>query len=313
MTKDYFADAARARVKITKAQQKAIRKMYQDIAEDIEYEIKSISQRSNVSSILRTQYLGELSKQVQQELNDLAVEQNHLIRQNMASVATSVVNANTILLNSINIHVTDAYSYIPSDVVKEIASGKLYEGRWNLSSAIWKNTRKTQRDINTIVAKGVAQQKSTYDIAKDLEKYVNPAKRKAWEWSKVYPGTSKVIDYNAQRLARTMVSHAYQDSFVRTTKDNPFIDSYRWLASGGDRMCELCAERDGKIFEKDELPLDHPNGMCTFVAVISSSYKEIGDRLADWVNGKDDVELDDFAESLGYQKDTFKSKVSVNA
>ena len=321
MSKQYFADAAKARVQITKAQQKAIEKMYKDIAEDIEYEIKSISQRSNISSILRTQYLNNLSMQVSQELDRLAIEQNRLIRTNMASVAAAIVKDNIILLNDINIHVTDAYSYIPSDIVKEIASGNLYKGRWNLSSAIWDNTKKTRRDINTVVAKGVAQQKSTYDIAKDLEKYVNPIKRKDWQWSKVYPGTARVVDYNAQRLARTMVSHAYQDSLLRTTRNNPFVECYQWLTSNSDRVCEVCIERaegfhgvviggramDGCYYASD-VPLDHPNGMCTLDTIIDD-YSDIADRLAAWVNGEDDKELDNFSRDMGYSSITLKSKV----
>ena len=69
--------------------------------------------------------------------------------------------------------------------------------------------KNTQGDIQYIVAQGIASQKSAFDIAKDLEKYVDPSAKKDWAWSKVYPGTKKVVDYNAQRLARTMVSHAY--------------------------------------------------------------------------------------------------------
>lgn len=310
MAKNYFADASRTRVSITNAQAKSIKGMYSDLADEIAEEAARLEKRTNISSILRKQYLENLGNQVKRELDDINSYQNSTIRANMQAVANAIVKDNVLLLNKLGINATAAYSYVPSEVVKEVASGKLYEGRWSLSSAIWGNTAHTKDDINTIIAKGIAGQKSTYEIAKDLEKYVNPAKRLDWAWSKVYPGTSKVVDYNAQRLARTMVSHAFQDAFVRTTKDNPFITSYRWLASGGDRMCEVCAERDGKLFDKDELPLDHPNGMCTFEAVIPDSFSKIGDRLADWVNGKADQDLDTYAKSMGYTPTTLKSKVS---
>ena len=310
MAKNYFADASKARVQITNTQVRAIRSMYKDLAEEIAEESARLSTRTNISSIMRRQYLANLSRQINKELDDIGKMQGSTIRANMQAVAAAIVKDNVFLLNKMGVNATAAYSHIPSDIVKEVASGQLYKGRWTLNSAIWGNTAKTKQDINTVIAKGIAGQKSTYEIAKDLEQYVNPLKRKDWDWSKVYPGTNKVVDYNAQRLARTMVSHAYQDAFVRTTKDNPFIDSYRWLASGGDRMCEVCAERDGKIFEKDELPLDHPNGMCTFEAVISKSFNQIGEELADWVNGENHPELDNFAESLGYTPITLKSKVS---
>ena len=126
---------------------------------------------------------------------------------------------------------------------------------------------------------------------------MNPDARKDWDWGKVYPGTKKVVDYNAQRLARTMVSHAYQQAFVRTTQKNPFVSKYKWEASNSGRVCEICEERDGKLFDKDELPLDHPNGMCTFTTVMDDLEK-IGERLGDWAAGKSDPELDKWAEDL---------------
>lgn len=161
-----------------------------------------------------------------------------------------------------------------------------------------KHTKKAQQDINSIIAKGIAENKSSYDIAKDLEKYVNPSAKKDWDWSKVYPGTNKKVDYNAQRLARTMVSHAYQYSFVQTTKHNPFVEDYIWRSAGSERTCEICAERNGKHYAKDKLPLDHPNGLCTFIANTPDNMEDIADRLADWAHGKSDPELDEFVKSL---------------
>lgn len=297
---DYFASASKARVQITHKEARSISKMYKELSKEIADEAKSLKGKENVSSVLRSKYLKDLQRQIDEELKRIGNEQDASIRAGMKQAAESVVAANEKMLIKFGLNVKGAYSFLPKDIVKEVASGNLYKGRWDLSSAIWKNLKKNMDDINMIIAKGIAAQKSTYEIAKDLEKYVNPAARKDWKWSKVYPGTARVIDYNAQRLARTMISHAYQESFVRTTRNNPFVTEYRWLASGGDRMCEICAERDGKLFHKDELPLDHPNGMCTFEAVIPDSYEEIANRLADWVNGTNDPELDNFAKDLGY-------------
>lgn len=311
MSINYFASAEKARIRLTNAQKRNITVMYKNLSKDIAEEIASLSNKTNVSSILRTQYLQGLSRQINAELEHIGAQQKASIRESMKAVSEAVVISNRKLMQSYGIQMSGAYSYVPRDVIAEIASGGLYKGRWNLNTAIWKNTRKTQNDINSIVAKGIAGQKSTYEIAKDLEKYVNPAKRLDWEWSKVYPGSARVVDYNAQRLARTMISHAYQDSFVRTTKDNPFIEEYEWLASGGDRMCEVCAERDGKHFKKLELPLDHPNGMCTFGIVTDYNMKDVGSRLADWVNGADDPELDKYARSMGYSVSEVKSSVSL--
>lgn len=178
------------------------------------------------------------------------------------------------------------YMHVPEDIVGSILQGKVYGGKWTLSGSIWGDTQWTQHDIETIVAQGVALNKSAYEIAKDLERYVNPSARKDWEWSKVYPGTKRKVDYSAQRLARTMVAHAYQQSLERACAKNPFVDGYIWLSSNSGRVCPICAARNGQFYKKGDLPLDHPNGMCTFEAAMSKSMNEIADELAAWAKGE---------------------------
>lgn len=315
MAKDNpFATAEGRRIEITNEQTKQIRNMYKDVKNEFANKVRILSNKSNVSSIIRTQYLKDFQKDLEADIKFLNNQLEKTIERNALRVAEAVVDDSNKLNEAMGFRgiFTNDY-YIPHQAVESIITGQLYDGKWTLSKAIWSDNQKKLNDINEIVSKGIIANKSTYDIAKDLERYVNPRARKDWEWSKVYPGTSKKIDYNAQRLARTMVSHAYQESFVRSTKDNPFIESYRWLASGSDRMCEICAERDGKIFSKDELPLDHPNGMCTFEVVIEKSYDQIASDLRNWVDGTGDsklnTELDGFANSLGYN---IKSSTSNN-
>lgn len=291
-----FAKAEGRRVKLVNEQKRQIRKLYASVLDDIESDIKFLETRTNISSILRVQYLEQLKKEISNSMNNIGKQVEKTIEGNMLNVASSVVECNQTLLKKFGYNdslASTAFMYVPQDVVNEIMSGKLYEGKWSLSKAIWQDNALKNKDLETIISKGIAENKSTYDIAKDLEKYVNPSAKKDWEWSKVYPGTRKVIDYNAQRLARTMVSHAYEESFVRTTKNNPFIESYKWLPSYSDRMCPLCRSRGeddqyglgAGIYPKDQLPLDHPNGMCTFETVITKSYEQIADELVDWING----------------------------
>ena len=300
-----FATAEGKRIDITNEQAKQIRDMYKSIEKEFGERIRILSNKSNISSIMREQYLKDFTKDLQDRITILNYQLEGTITNNALEMAKAVTEDNDKMLREMGFGgVFTSDFHIPQDAVNSIITGKLYEGKWTLSKAIWSDNQKKLNDINSIVAKGLAENKSTYELAKDLERYVNPNARKEWSWSKVYPGTSKKIDYNAQRLARTMISHAYQESFVLNTKDNPFIESYQWLASGGDRMCDLCAERDGKIYSKDELPLDHPNGMCTFMIVREKSYEEIAKDLSNWVNGTGDSELnaqlDKYADTLGY-------------
>ena len=297
-----FAYAEGKRVQITNEQKREIKGMYNDVLGDIKTRQAFLSTRTNISSIMRRQYLNDLSKAIKDNIIDIDRKTEKMIIENMSDVAYGVVKNNQEFLKMLGMPDSLAgtsYLYVPKYVINQIMSGKIYEGKWTLSKAIWGDNEKKLKEIDYIVAKGIAEQKSTYDLAKDLERYVNPSAKKTWDWSKVYPGTRKVIDYNAQRLARTMVSHAYQESFVRTTKNNPFIEAYQWLTSNSDRVCQLCIERSENdnyglgpgIYPKDKLPLDHPNGMCTFDIVMTDSLIDISDKLADWVNGDGDEEL----------------------
>lgn len=301
-----FAKATGDRVKITNKQALEIKKLYKDIDRNINKRIainfnKDWSRLS--SPFYQDQYLKELKQEVQKRMTELDSQLNGIIQNNMYKVSQSVLKDNDKLLERMGFKsIGISNLHIASDVVNQVASGALYTGKWTLSSSIWGDNEKKLNEINNIVARGIAEQLPTYDIAKALERYVNPSRAKPWDWGKVYPGSRKVIDYNAQRLARTMVSHAYAESFVRATKDNPFIESYRWISSGSDRMCPICADRDGNIYSKEDLPLDHPNGMCTFEVVLSKSYEEIGSSIADWINDEGDESLnkaiDKFAESM---------------
>lgn len=323
MEKQFFAGAMKQRARLTAEQSRAISAMYSDLAKEVAEEQKSISGRTNVSSVLRAEYLDGLSKQINEEIVHIGKSTETGIKSAMTNVAKAVVSDNIGFLDDVGIKVKGAYSYIPVDVVEDIATGRLYDGKWTLSKAIWNQSKKAQKDINYVVAQGIAGQKSTLEIAKDLEKYVDPKAAKAWDWARVYPGTAMKVDYNAQRLARTMVSHAYEESFVRTTKDNPFFECYRWLISNHENVCEICQDRatdfhgvvvNGQpmygCYNKNELPLDHPNGRCTFSVEMSESMEEVGEDLADWVLGGSNSGLDNFAKSMGYTPEAVKNSIT---
>lgn len=291
-----FSTAEAQRAKLTADQEKYIRNLYREAAADIR---KQAERAPRVpSDALRKVYLDKLQSQIGDALKQIEGNVRGTVKDSMREVAAATVKDAQGFVKDVGLSIKGSYSHVPVDIVRSVASGQLYDSNWTLSKALWLNTQGTQQDVQSIVAKGILENKSAYDIAKDLEKYVNPDARKDWAWSKVYPGTSKVVDYNAQRLARTMVSHAYQQAFVRTTINNPFVTKYMWEASNSERTCQLCLDRDGQYFKKDELPLDHPNGMCTYIAVMEDDMNAIADRLADWAHGAEDPELDNWAKDL---------------
>lgn len=169
-----------------------------------------------------------------------------------------------------------------------------------LSKRIWWSGNKVNGDIDKIIQKGITEKKSAYELAQDLQSYVNPEAKKDWKWKKVYPGTSKTIDYCAQRFARTSISHAYTLAMLRSCERNPFITKIRWhsvFAPG--RTCSLCKDRDGREYLLKDCPLDHPNGLCYQEPLVDDSLENIGSRLRNWVDGNSDSLLNDWYNEYG--------------
>lgn len=294
-------DGEQARLTITKEQEVEISKLYRQVYLDLKKQMESLPPQGEgtTSQSLRKTYLNKLVKQLKEEYKAVGEGLEKQIKKGMQDTASTIVQANDDWLKKAGLKIEGAYSFVPKDIVALLSTGKLYGEGWTLSKAIWGESQKHAHDIDKIVAAGVAANKSAYEIAKDLEKYVNPSAKKGWDWSKVYPGTSKKVDYNAQRLARTMVSHAYQQSLLASTKFNPFVKGYRWRSAHTHRTCEICNERDGQLYSADDLPLDHPNGMCTFIAELTGNMNSVADRLGDWANGAEDSALDSWMSSMG--------------
>lgn len=294
------------RRKLTAQQYTKIRKLYSEAAKQAAKKAEALKGMESVSATYRIGYLMELSKQLEEALKGIEEELNTDIPNIMRKAVQAITDETISWLSDMGLSAEGAFSNVPSDIVESVITGQLYKGNWSLSKALWNNTRKAQDDISTIISNGIAQNLSTYDIAKDLAKYVNPSAKKDWEWSKIYPGTTKRIDYSAFRLANTMVSHAYQQGFEKVNEANPFVTGYKWLTSNSHReTCEICKERASQnkyglgkgVYPKGKLPLDHPNGLCTF-AVVTESQDKMTDDIAAWVKGGSNKKLDRFAASL---------------
>ena len=293
------------RENISRKQQKKLYKLYLEVYNNI---VKDLKKMKGETAGIQEISLRVLQRDLRQYIKDIHTEMEKEIINNMTDVSRKVVEDTRDFLKKLGFHdVEGAFSYVPREITNRIVNGQIYAGNWSLSQTIWGHTNNFNDKLSYIVAKGTAQGKSAYDIAKDLEKYVNPAvakKSRVIEFKvngkkeKFYFGN---VDYNAQRLARTMVSHAYQQTFQLVNEKDPFVKDYVWISSlQHGRTCSLCFERHGKHFKKDELPLDHPNGMCTFEAYIPYSMNEISDKIIKWYNSPTGTfpELDEYAKTF---------------
>jgi hypothetical protein len=303
-----LGNAEKLRDRLTKEQEQEIANTYKQVADKVKKKLKSIPDNGTATSALKKQQLQQLKKLLDSEYKSMRDKIGKQIEQKAKETTQGPINAAKEFAKKLGfVKLEGSYASVPNDVISSIVTGQVYDGDWSLSSALWKDVQHKQKDINKVIADGVSMNKSAFDIAKDLEEYVDPKAKKSWDWKKVYPGVSSKIDYSAQRLGRTMPAHAYQQSLEATVKNNPFIDGYIWHSGTGKRTCEICRERDGKFFAKGKLPMDHPNGRCTFITK-GQSMMDISDRLADWVNGKSDKGIDKYMEDLYGKVKQEKSK-----
>ena len=300
---DIFKYATAVRDSVTKEQQEYIESAYKKWSDDVLKQAEYYGKLTTGSSTVSQTYYQQLYKQMQAQSKEIANGIYTSIVDGMAKVSDAVVNDAVDWASSFGISkkgLDAAFSHIPQSTVNSLITGSVYgkPGSWSLSAAIWGDNEKTLKDIYSIVSQGVAMQMPIEEMAKKLSKYVSPTKQLSWTGQKGMRIYKHAVDYNAQRLARTLVQHTYQQSFVAATKDNPFVLEYVWL-SNGPRVCPICADRDGARFKKDKLPLDHPNGMCTMEPVVDD---KMVDKLANWVNDPDGTypEIDAFASKFGY-------------
>ena len=300
-----FADIVKVRDQIDAQQRKDISNRYKQWAGEIGERADWYKRKTTASSPVSEKQMRELKRFLTNTSFEVGKDTKGLITNNMMLVSDSVCKTTASWLATLGYDekkINIAFSTVPKDTVNSLITGKVYEFGWSLSQRIWGVSQQNYKDIYSIMAKGIAENKGIYDIAKEMEAYVKPGAKLPWngtmkDGTKIY---KRPVDYNAQRLARTLSQHAYQQSIIAVNKNDPFCHGIKWHANG-PRACELCMSRDGNIYKLDDLPLDHPNGMCEMEPVLDD-YKSIGDQLADWYNSPDGTypELDEYAKDFGY-------------
>lgn len=340
MSVDY-TQSEQDRERIIRERQKATAAAFERMRAKIDDQISEMNM-STVSERVRRQQLEEIRNELQKQLGVYYSNLEDSLKSDMISIGQSVLSDSEAFYKSLDMPISMSITSFPVEIMESIINGSVYNEKWFLSNALWGDYQDKLGDINEIVMQGIGMNLPSLEIAKQLEQFVDPSAMKPSaaivtpclkdpetgklysmdyvkrhpekDWSGFKEAKSRFyygkVDYNAQRLARTLVSHAYQQNVVRQAQANPFASGVKWIASGGERMCEICEERDGKIFPVDDVPLDHPNGMCTF-SVETPSMMEMSNTLADWVNG-DPTDWDDQLNAY-YEGRPIEHKSTANA
>lgn len=155
MAKLIFKDAEKAKEAIMASQQKEIAKLYEDWADEIGERAKYYSHKSTASAPVSERYYKELQKQLRETSQKVSNEIYKKIKTNIYTVADSVVADNVKWLESFGFSssgLNAAFSYVPDEIVRNLVTGQIYEGGWNLSSRIWSdNEAALKEDRKSVV------------------------------------------------------------------------------------------------------------------------------------------------------------------
>lgn len=274
--------AHKKRDNIAKVQERRIVALYQTMLNDYKAKLDKYSE----DNMTRSELL-ELQRELEALNLELSKEVVTLIRQGIDKVVLLASSTTVEMLLSeykgdkelIKSILDNLFNSGNKNASKAILNGTIYKDGKELSERIWMHNKIFNNDVKLIISKGIATKKSSYEIAKDIEKYVNPKVRKSWYW-KGRATKNEKIEYNSQRAARTAVNHAWQEVVKENCRRNPYTTYIEWrsaLAHG--RTCEQCRSRDGQRYLVDQLPYDHPMGLCAMVPVLDKSLEEIAIEL----------------------------------
>lgn len=315
-----IAMATRKKVsKLTLQQQRELLDLYEDVIEELANRVTTSKDKS-----LTQRWLLDYKKELNRAKKELTKEINKSIKGFITKAAKVGTETEQQILGKIfeyagidtGNHFTNMFSQVQDKVIKDIISGNLYKDRKTLSQRIWNYSQEFEKDIQYVVNRAILEKKSAIELANDLEKYVKAPASRPTTWGRCYPHLrSKRVDYNAMRLARTSINHAYQNSSIQSSNMNPFVEGIQWRSAMiHGRTCELCMERATTdqfelgvgIFPIDQVPLDHPNGLCTMIPYIPKSLDEVADELKSWLDGNSSKKLDtwynDYGEYFAFKK-----------
>lgn len=190
---------------------------------------------------------------------------------------------------------------VNADTVEQLIRGKVYEDRKGLDKRLWSCTNTSGEKIEDAVASCMAEGMSAADMAENLKEFAMGGHH-TWSRNKIREKLgsgyarkySSGLDYESLRLARTTITHQSQIETINTRKVNPYMGGVKWHSNHeAGRTCDLCNERDGHIFivDKEDIPLDHPNGACWLEPVWMINGKEatpeeIAKDMRAWANGE---------------------------
>ncbi|MBQ4397581.1 MAG: hypothetical protein II828_08670 [Clostridia bacterium] len=291
-----------------------IASLYEDAAKDLSSQAASMKKRT-LSHRWATEYADALDKRAR----ELRAGLYDVTYQGLKRSANLPIAADGDFWEAVGGQsFRDMFAVTPDDILTNLITGQIYQDNKGLSDRIWTASKTFEHDIDYMVNRGIAEHKSAYELAKDLEQYVKPKAKRDWDWGRVYPHLAgKQIDYNAQRLARTAINHSYFLANQKVCVQNPYVEVMHWELSDahlfrqvipfGPDECDDYAEHDEGFgmgnWTPNEIPLPHPQCLCVQYGVVPESLEVIGDEIGRWIAGESVPRLDRWNALYGQNYD----------
>lgn len=284
---------------LTKKQQQQIIQVYKKAYMDtINRGIKNAYGDSKAVKNLTASY----SQQIYDELLKVVMKYNSKVAKDLSDINKQMMQ---LLMGDgyqqIKEQVDKLVDIVNADTVEQLIRGKLYEDRKGLDKRLWSCTNTSGEKIEDAVASCMAEGMSAADMAENLKQFAMGGHH-TWSRNKIREKLgsgyarkySSGLDYESLRLARTTITHQAQIETINTRKVNPYMGGVKWHSNHeAGRTCDLCNSRDGHIFivDKEDIPLDHPNGACWLEPVWMINGKEatpeeIAKDMKAWANGE---------------------------
>lgn len=271
------------------------------------------------SKSLSERYLKELKKAIENYEKVLQYDLDKSIRKYMQKAAELGVEQSKTYFENMDIPFVIKKSFnamftnISDDAVRLLVQGGYYKDGKTLSKRIWDISKTNGREIDSLIKVAVAEQKSTNALAKDVEKYIIEGVGRPQKT--FIPGISRDISYQAVRLARTSIGHAFTESSVGAGMNNPFNIGMKWNLSSQhvarlskfgktSDICDTYANQNEYglgpgVYPSKDYKIGHPNCLC-YSTEVTVDIKTAERDIIDWINGKSNKKLDQWALNNGF-------------
>ena len=288
----------RNKLKLNKQEQQAILKVYNKAFDSMLKKYKANSHKKNASQIARIAYC----KQLHNEILKIIEEYNMKVVDNILNAHVDMLFEDADYYKDTELYkqVMKQVSIVNRQVIEQMIKGQIYKDGQGLSKRLWKSVSRSGDKIEEAITSMIAEGKGATEIAKNLTQFAKQG-HKTWDKAKIkeklgsaYAGKYGAggIDYEALRLARTTLNHQAQLTQKNANKVNPYAQKLKWHSvHQAGRTCQQCEDRDGKIFNVEDCPFDHPNGLCHLENVFCINGKEVTniemvEDIGKWIRGE---------------------------